>query len=49
MPLSKFWFSLAVERRHQRLHDFGFEAFFVGKAKPATPAMGLYPLAALRR
>jgi hypothetical protein len=27
--LSKFWFSLGAEFKHQRLQDFGSEAFFV--------------------
>ena len=29
MPWQNFWFSLTAEPRHQRLQDFGFEAFFV--------------------
>jgi hypothetical protein len=41
MPLQNFWFSLTAERRHQRLQDFGFEAFFVGVPQLATVAMHL--------
>jgi hypothetical protein len=33
MPLTNFGFSLAAECRHQRLQDFGFEAFFVGQSQ----------------
>jgi hypothetical protein len=41
MPLSNFGFSLAAECRHQRLQDFGFEAFFVGETELVKTAMRL--------
>jgi hypothetical protein len=41
MPLTNFGFSLAAEYRHQRLQDFGFEAFFVGETELVKTAMRL--------
>jgi hypothetical protein len=39
MPLQNF-LALTAEARHQRLQDFGFEAFFVGVSTTATPPEG---------
>jgi hypothetical protein len=39
MPLHNFRFSLTAEPQHQRLQDFGFEAFFVGLSQLAKHAM----------
>jgi hypothetical protein len=41
MPLSNFGFSLTADHQHQRLQDFGFEAFFVGQSQLVKTAMRL--------